>query len=385
MKAMMRIAAGCSFLLMVGLIAESAILPQMAAAAAQKSSAAGSAAAWQKKWDDTLAAAKKEGELLIYLNGPAEARIALQEAFKKKFGITLNIVAGAGSVISSRLVTEYRSGVHQVDAVLAGSSSSMVAKKQGYLTQVTSAFILPEIANPALWIGQKLPTFDKEGMIFPFLSQAIPPIIYNKNLVKEGQITIPADLLKPEWKGKLVMFDPTISGSSHAWAGRLTQAMGVEKANEFFTALLTQQDVVVTREMGQQMEWVTRGKYPVAIFPQTPAVSQYLRTGAPIAAAPFKDMTGVSPSNGVLALPKFPAHPNATVLFVNWLLSKEGQTLAVKCMNLPSARVDVPPEGVNPMFVVKPGGKLYIQDEAFEVQVETWSKAWKKIFNAARG
>lgn len=384
MKTVTRVTIFCFLLMTFAVSAESFAASKAAATAVQNPPIAASAAAWQKRWDDTLAAAVKEGELLLYLNGPVGARVALQDAFKKKFGITLNVVVGSGSVVSSRLNTEYQSGIHQVDVLIAGASSSIMARKQGFLAPVASVFILPEISNPAVWTGQKLPTFDKEGMVFPFLSQAIPPIIYNRNMVKEGQITTHLDLLKPEWKDKLVMFDPTISGSSHAWAGRLTQAVGVEKANEFFTALVKQQNVMVTREMGQQMEWVSRGKYPLAIFPQTPAVSQFISIGAPIAAATFRDMTGVSPSNGVLALPKYPAHPNAAVIFTNWLLSKEGQELAVKCMDLPSARVDVPPEGVDPMFIVKPGSKLYIQDEAFELQVEVWSPAWKKIFAQAR-
>src|ERR1035437_10211282 len=71
---------------------------------------------WQKKWDDTVAAAKKEGELLIYLNAPAEARTAIPDAFKKKYGITLGVISGSGTDLASRLVTEYRSGIHQGDA-----------------------------------------------------------------------------------------------------------------------------------------------------------------------------------------------------------------------------------------------------------------------------
>lgn len=339
----------------------------------------------QKKWDEAVVAAKSEGELLIYLNAPTSERDLLQDAFNKKFGIKLNIVIGSGSVISSRFNTEYRSGVHQVDVFLAGASSSMNAKEQGFLAPVEPILMLPEVADPSVWFGQGLPMFDKEGMILTFLTQVIPPVIYNKNMVKEGQITSYLDLLKPEWKGKMVLFDPTISGASRAWAGRLTQALGVEKANEFLTALVTQQDILVTREMGQQLEWVARGKFPLAIFPQTPAVSQYLRVGAPIEAAPFKEITGVSPSNGVLALPKYPPHPNATVVFVNWLLSREGQALVVKGMGVPSARLDVPPEGVNPMFVIKPGQKLFMQNETFEMQVRKWSKSWKKIFTKTRG
>ena len=91
---------------------------------------------WQKKWDDTVAAAKKEGELFIYLNAPSDARIAISAAFKKKYVITLNVITGGGTDLASRLVTEYRSGIHQVDAYLAGSSGAMIAKAQGVLIPI---------------------------------------------------------------------------------------------------------------------------------------------------------------------------------------------------------------------------------------------------------
>lgn len=392
MKSISRITAICS-LLMITIVyfwpgtASSAATatPRVTKATPQRSPVPSPATDWQKRWNDTVAAAKKEGELLIYLNAPAEARIALSEAIKKNFGITLNIVSASGADLANRLITEYRSGIHQVDVALPGTGSGLIMKEQGFLSPILPIMILPEITDPKVWFDQKLPMFDKDGTVVAYLSQVIPPVIYNTSMVKAGQITSYLDILKPEWKDKMVMYDPNIRGTGNFYAGGITQELGVEKANEYMTALIKQQNVMVTREMGQQMEWVTRGKYPLALFPQTPAVSQYINAGAPIAAAFFKEFTGISPSNGGLAIPKYPPHPNAATVFVNWFLSKEGQTVAVRSMAMPSMRLDVPAEGVNPMFVVKPGQKYFLQSENFNQLIDKWQIGWKKIFDQTRG
>jgi len=354
-------------------------VPAKAKSPAAPSSAA-NAADWQKKWDDTVAAAKKEGELFIYLNAPSEARTAIPEAFKRKYGITLNVISGSGVELASRLVTEYRSGIHQVDAYMAGGTTALVAKAQGVLAPITPLLILPEVTSPKAWFGQNIPLFDRDGTVFTYLSQVIPPVIYNTGLVKEGQITSYNDLLKPEWKGKMVTYDPTVGGAASFWATGLTMELGQDRANEYLTALAKEQEVIVTREMGQQMEWVARGKYPLALFPQTPAVAQYLKAGAPIAAATFRELTLVANSNGGFAVPKFPPHPHAVTVFLNWFLSKEGQTVAVKSMGAPSTRLDVPPDNVNPMFVAKPGQKYILQSEELTQDTNKWIGGWKKIF-----
>ncbi len=53
----------------------------------------------------------------------------------------------------------------------------------------------------------------------------------------------------------------------------------------------------------------------------------------------------------VLALVNRAPHPNAARVYINWLLSKEGQTYFSKSQGYPSRRVDVPTEGLNPAYI----------------------------------
>ncbi len=346
----------------------------------QQAAAKASVPEWQKTWDETVAAAKQEGELLIYLNAPSEARVLWPDAFDKKFGIKMNIVMGSGAEIASRLDAEYRAGIYQVDAFLPGTTSAMGSRNQGFLAPLEPMLILPENKDPNVWLGGKLPMFDKQGTIIAYLSMRVPPVIYNTDMVKQGEINSYLDLLKPQYKGKVVLFDPTVPGAGNFWATGLSMELGADKANEYFTALIKDQGTLVTRDMRQQMEWVARGKYPLAVWAQTPAVVEFLKVSAPIAAAEFKEMSGVSPSNGGIGIPTKPAHPNAVRVFLNWFLSREGQALAVKAINAPSTRIDVPPEGVPPMLVVDPKAKFFVQSEDFTTYAIQWMDTWKKIF-----
>ncbi len=337
---------------------------------------------WQKTWNDTLAAARQEGEVLIYLNAPSEARLALSEAFNKKFGLKMDTVMGAGAQITTKINSEYRAGIHQADAVMSGASGLWSdVKPQGYLTRIEDMMILPEVKDPKAWVGGNLPLFDKDGTVGFYLSVANPPVIRNTDLVKEGQVTSYQDLLKPEWKGKMVIYDPTIQGGGNFGATRLLMQWGPEKADEYFYALLNQQQILVTRDQRQQIDWVARGKYPLALWPQSPAVSEFVQAGTPIAGVTLKENVGVSPSNGGFARPNQPPHPNAIKVFFNWFLSKEGQTLAVSSFGAPSARVDVPVTGFAKVFEQQPSDKVYIQNEQFTVEQQQLLANLQKVFN----
>ncbi len=69
-------------------------------------------------------------------------------------------------------------------------------------------------------------------------------------------------------------------------------------------------------------------------------------------------------------------HPNAVKVYLDWLLSKEGQTLFAKAMNYISARVDVPTDH-SPWRVPKPGAIKSYTLEAMAVKRELVPKLQK--------
>jgi ABC-type Fe3+ transport system substrate-binding protein len=67
--------------------------------------------------------------------------------------------------------------------------------------------------------------------------------------------------------------------------------------------------------------------------------------------------TQLTPSYGSLMLIDQAPHPNAAKVFVNWLLTKEGQTAYATTMKQTSRRLDVPVDHVPPNVRLKPDGK----------------------------
>ncbi len=74
------------------------------------------------------------------------------------------------------------------------------------------------------------------------------------------------------------------------------------------------------------------------------------------------EMMYSSGGGGYVAVTNNPAHPKAQKVLVNWLLSKEGQTVLSKSILIPSLRVDVPTDFLSPGSVPILG-KVHFQTE----------------------
>ena len=68
-----------------------------------------------------------------------------------------------------------------------------------------------------------------------------------------------------------------------------------------------------------------------------------------------------SNGSGVIGVVKNPPHPHAAKVFVNWLLSKEGQELYVKVMHQSTRRLDVDTKWLKEFGVVAAKDALTVQ------------------------
>jgi ABC-type Fe3+ transport system substrate-binding protein len=64
-------------------------------------------------------------------------------------------------------------------------------------------------------------------------------------------------------------------------------------------------------------------------------------------------------SSGSLVLTEGAPHPNAGKVFINWVLSRDGQTAYSMGLTQASRRLDVPRDHLNPQTVPKPRGKYW--------------------------
>lgn len=336
---------------------------------------------WKIEWDKTVEAAKKEGKVLIYSTPSNDIMRALAEVFEKKYGIKVEWISGRGEEWAQRMLSEKNAGIRAVDVIIAGGTITLtVVKPQGLLGKIDPLLILPEVIDPQAWITKGLPYTDKAHTSMPLVATFQRYVLRNTNMVKENEITSYKDLLNPKWKGKIVMNDPTVVGTANAFFGMLAlDIWGIEESKNFMRQLV-RQEPVITRDRRLQVEWVARGKYALSLATNLENAIEFINMAAPVAFCKVKEGGKVGSGAGGLSVPEIPAHPNASKVFVNWILSKEGQSVFVKAYGSPGVRKDAPREGISPQLFPDPDEKFYDDTEESILYRGEMTKIAKDIF-----
>ncbi|MBI4331105.1 MAG: extracellular solute-binding protein, partial [Chloroflexi bacterium] len=285
----------------------------------------------ESDWDRLVAAAKKEGKVMIYSSQLGTQIRDTVEPFKKKYGIKVDFLIGRGEELTQRLQTEKSAGLYIADVVIAGATVLVVTMKPlGILGSIEPLLVLPEVTDPKAWITDTVPFMDKDRTGFSMIASFQRFVLINTDLVSQGEITSYKDILNSRWKGRMVYFDPTITGSGNAFIRVLaTDVWGLEGTKDFMRQL-AKQDPAFTREKRLSAEWVARAKHPVGIAPDRGVVIDLMRAGAPIVFVKAAEGGITGTSGGGLGVVARMANPNATRLFVNWLLSREGHASFIR-------------------------------------------------------
>jgi len=321
---------------------------------------------WRKRWEDTVAAAKKEGEVTVYFIGTPNARETITKGFKNRFGINVNFVVGTPAEIVQKLDSESKAGLHYADAInLGGGSSLTMLKPKGLLKPLEPELILPEVKDPKAWRIGKLPFIDKDGTVFGMLASYERYAAINTDEIKENEITSLKGLVDPKWKNRMIMLDPSVPGPGLSACTFLGRLWGMDKTLEWMQGI-SDLGTIFTRDKRQHIEWVAKGSKAIAIAPTQDILSNFMSLGARLSSVRIAEGGLASTVAGAIMLPAKPAHPNASIVFVNWLLSREGHAAYVKGMGLPGARVDAPQEGIDELLSPGPGEKITVNgDEEF--------------------
>ena len=323
--------------------------------AAAVSRAATAPSGWEGEWNKVVEAAKKEGK--VHLAGPRgdETRRALTGPFTKKYGIEVEYVGTAGPDLPPRMLMERRANVYYWDVVIAGTSSIVNALRPGgVLEPIEPALILPEVKDPKFWRGGQFPFFDKERIGLSIARQALASLYVNTKMIKSKEIQSWRYLLRPDLKGKILIGrDPRLSGSGKATL--LFFYIHKELGPEFIRQLV-KQDLMLMQDDRIAATWLAQGKYPVCVCSQR-QTERLAKEGLPVQAIDgrqLKEGAPVTLGAANVALVNRAAHPNAAKLYVNWVLSKEGSTYYAKANGVPSLRVDVPTDHVEPWLIPLP-------------------------------
>jgi iron(III) transport system substrate-binding protein len=250
-------------------------------------------------------------------------------------------------------VTEFRAGRYSVDAFELNGPELEQMWREGLLDR----FYSPQAANmpPAAFAKNGAYVADR----FNFFT-----IGYNTSLVKPADVPRSyQDLLDPKWVGRI-----GIEASDTDWFGSLVHAMGEEKGMAFFRKLAAMKPQMRTGHT-LMAELVASGEVPLAVDIYNHNAERLKKKGAPIEWKPLAPTFGRP--NGVTVAKQAP-HPNAALLFVDFMLSLDGQKLIKKVNRVPASNKvesnlnDFPYEMIDPVVVI---------DEA-----DKWEKRWSELF-----
>jgi iron(III) transport system substrate-binding protein len=274
--------------------------------------------------------AKREKELTFYGSIPTDDVTVLAAAFDKKYGVKVKVWRADSEGFLQRIVSEARARRFEVD-IMAGSTSALEPLyRENLLQEVKSpnlADIIPEaIAPHRQWAAIYLNT----------IVQA-----YNTNLVRKNDLPRSfRDLTKPEWKGKL-----GIEAEDFDWFAQVVTEMGEAPGASEATALRLFREIVeengISVRKGHSLltNLVAAGEVPLALTVYGFLAEQAKLKGAPLDWFVLPPAVARATAQG---LARNAPHPNAAVLFFDFLLGEGQQILASRQFVTVSRKIDTP-------------------------------------------
>jgi len=337
---------------------------------------ASAASQFETEWAKLIAAAQQEGQVMIAAGGaPSREYRSVVEAFQKKFAIPVSLSTGSGAATVDRVLAERSAGKYTVDLGLTSVAATRTRLiPANALDPIPPLLIHPEVLDKSAWFGGRHWYADPQEEKFSFLYAAEPTetfgFWYNTNVISKKEIATiksPADLLDPKWRGKI---------TSRTWGdrGRVGEMqniyfqpdMGIEWIRSFFG----QADARFSDDVRIRESWVVGGSVPIAFSDGDidRELQRLEKAGMPVTmhSIPFKlPFLTAGGSGCCIQVYNRAPHPNAAKLYLNWFLSKEGQTAihqVTPAIARQSMREDIPPGNVAPKDRRTPGRQYIFRD-----------------------
>jgi ABC-type Fe3+ transport system substrate-binding protein len=311
--------------------------------------------------------ARKEGKVVFYTGLIVDQVVRpVKDAFEKEYPfLAVDFFRGNSENIAQRVILEYQAKRYDVD-VVSGSGAVTTIQKANYLQRFSSPYLSeypPELKDDKGFWGSTNVYFMTIG--------------YNTRAVKPSEVPKTyEDLLNPRWKGQMMWSTSRGSGAPQ-FIGNILMTMGPEKGRAYLQKLKTQNIAKSTASARQILDLVIAGEYPIAIqiFNHHAYISK--SAGAPVEWQPLEPVTATINTIGItLNAP----HPHASMLFLDFLLSRRGQKI-IQLANYLPAHPEVPALQAD----LKPGGGRfkranYIGPDLLYDKSNEWADYFQKEF-----
>ncbi|HEY5619643.1 MAG TPA: extracellular solute-binding protein [Vicinamibacterales bacterium] len=300
-----------------------------------------------------LAGARKEGTVSIYTSLNTQDSVPLTAAFEKKYGVKTQLWRSASEKVVQRAVAEARAGRFTCDIMETNGPEMEALYREGLLERFES----PQFTDlpPAAFPTHRHYVADR----FNFFT-----IGYNTRLVKPNEVPNSYDdLLHPRFVGKV-----GLEAGDVDWFGAMVKYMGEQRGLAYFRKLAASKPQIRSGHtlMGQL---VASGEIPLAANIYNHNAERVAVQGAPIK---WKALTPTFGRPNAIGVARRAQHPHAALLFADFVLSREGQTILKARNRVPASRAVNSPLNDFPFEMIDPAITL---DED-----QKWSKLWSDLF-----
>src|SRR5438128_8515479 len=255
--------------------------------------------------ETVIEGAKKEGALVFYTTMDIQNSKPLLDAFMKKYPfIKGDLVRLGGTAMVSRIMTEAQAGANRFDVAVGISPSYMPMRERNLI----APYLSPEF--PGLYDD----FYDPKGywatvylntLVLGYNTKAIP----RNDLPKTYD-----DLLKPQYRQKFI-----IDIENHDVFVALSQEWGQERAVNYFKGIAKQEPVFL-RGNTNRANFVSVGERSMT-FVYAQVIERMKQNGDPVDWIPLEP---VAVELNVAMLSAKAVHPDASKLFIDYLISKDG-------------------------------------------------------------
>jgi iron(III) transport system substrate-binding protein len=254
--------------------------------------------------------AKKEGTVSYYTSLVASDTKSVVDAFKKKYGIDVNVWRGSTEAIVERALNERRAGRCPADAFHSGPPALEPLHREGLLQAVTSpatALVMPQALQPhGEYIGVYLNLF---------------AAAYNTNLVKPDEAPKSyEDLKNPRWRGRLA-----VEADDSPWFAAVVSKLGEDKGLALFRDIVRVNGLSPRKGHTLLANMVAAGEVPLALDVFSYKSEQLQRSGAPIRTVYLPPVIALATS---ISVARCAPHPHAALLLYDFMIADAQEILA---------------------------------------------------------
>ena len=362
------------------------------------------------EWDALIKAAQAEGRLIVSGSGGVAEIAPVYRIWGEKFGILVTIARGSGAENADRILAEQAVGRYSVDMVHGGAASiNNRLMPNNAVIRIESILFHPEVIDKSLWYGGKLWFRDQEdAFMLAHSARVISGAGFDNVWFNTDLVTIEEIETWRSYRDIYEMFEESMVDEAPAGPS-VTDFWDPFRGIEYWEYVYGK-DIFYTPDPRLISDSLAKGGFKVALAGSTSRreLESLRAVGAPVENyrnvrleqgwPAYESFPTLEPSGsgGSFAVAPNQPHPNATKLWVNWLLSREGMTMVHETFGegetIPHDRISLRDDGIpvgltEPAFRREPGVvyNTVFMNPAALAMTDDLAALRIKIFERARG